>query len=295
VVNLPARGLGEKGVAAVIDLARRNERSFLEEGTLGAPGADLNPKARAALEGFCRPLLNAQSELAGADLEDDVSDICARAIYAAGIESLLDREKDLKRRERISDSVEEVVRALFAWTGRLLDARENPDLAESWVVDTHAHPVSSFLDRVALEEEEREKARQKKRENQGEQKRDDRVTLMSLHRSKGLEFPVVYVVGFEEGLLPHRRSIEEGGPEAIEEERRLCYVGITRAQLSLTFTWSKARRRRKIMVPRALSRFATELPDEVANQTKEVEPPDQETAAAGFFAQMRGQFSEPDS
>lgn len=288
VVNLPARGLGEKAVAAAIENARRHERSFIEDGALGAPGADLPEKSRKALVGFCRPLQRAQEELEGADLEDDLSDICARAMYSAGIEALLGKEKDLKRRERISESVEEVIRGLFAWTGRLLDARENPDLAESWVVDVNAHPVSSFLDRVALEEEEREKARQKRRENEGQQKKDDRVTLMSLHRSKGLEFPVVFMVGFEEGLLPHRRALEEDGGDAIEEERRLCYVGITRAQRRLTFTYAKARRRRKQMVPRRLSRFAEELPDGV--RPKEVVLPDQETAAAGFFEQMRGQF-----
>ena len=85
-----------------------------------------------------------------------------------------------------------------------------------------------------------------------------RVTLMSLHSAKGLEFPQVYMVGLEEGLLPHRHSMDlEGG--AIEEERRLCYVGMTRAQERLTLTM--ARTRRKWGKPRETipSRFLFEL------------------------------------
>jgi ATP-dependent DNA helicase Rep len=87
----------------------------------------------------------------------------------------------------------------------------------------------------------------------------DQVALMTMHASKGLEFPYVYIVGMEEELLPHRTSIEE---ENIEEERRLCYVGITRAQKELTFSLTAKRKQYGEMIDSEPSRFLDELPQE---------------------------------
>jgi len=84
----------------------------------------------------------------------------------------------------------------------------------------------------------------------------DAVTLMTLHAAKGLEYAYVYICGVEEELLPHQNSMEE----SIEEERRLLYVGITRAQRALTLSWARTRRRHGEVVERAPSRFLEELP-----------------------------------
>ncbi|MES9970183.1 MAG: DNA helicase Rep [Candidatus Thiodiazotropha sp.] len=96
-------------------------------------------------------------------------------------------------------------------------------------------------------------------ERQNEEEQQDQVHLMTLHSAKGLEFPHVFLVGMEEELLPHRSSIEE---ENIEEERRLAYVGITRARQSLTLTYAAKRKRFGEMVPCEPSRFLQELPEE---------------------------------
>jgi ATP-dependent DNA helicase Rep len=96
-------------------------------------------------------------------------------------------------------------------------------------------------------------------ERQNEEEDQDQVHLMTLHAAKGLEFPHVFLVGMEEELLPHRSSIEE---ENIEEERRLAYVGITRAQRSLTLTYAAKRKRFGELVPCEPSRFLQELPQD---------------------------------
>ena len=94
-------------------------------------------------------------------------------------------------------------------------------------------------------------------ERQEEENTSDRVNLMTLHAAKGLEFPHVFVAGMEEELLPHRTSLEE---ENLEEERRLAYVGITRAQRTLTFSLARKRRRYGEWEEREPSRFLAELP-----------------------------------
>jgi ATP-dependent DNA helicase Rep len=94
-------------------------------------------------------------------------------------------------------------------------------------------------------------------ERQDEEQGGDRVALMTLHSAKGLEFPHVFLVGLEEGLLPHHASLED---DNLEEERRLAYVGITRARRTLTLTLAKRRRRYGELIPCEPSRFLEELP-----------------------------------
>ena len=113
-------------------------------------------------------------------------------------------------------------------------------------------------------------------ERQDEAEGGDRVSLMTLHAAKGLEFPHVFLVGMEEELLPHRTSIEE---DTIEEERRLAYVGITRAQRTLTFTLSRRRKRYGEWVTSEPSRFLTELPrDQLTWDSEREETPENRKA-----------------
>ena len=114
---------------------------------------------------------------------------------------------------------------------------------------------------------------------------------MSLHAAKGLEFEKVYLVGFEEGLLPHRRSLEESGDTGVQEERRLCYVGITRAKKYLVLSSAQWRRRRHERIKRAPSRFMEDIPPETLDLPKPVEETEEETAFAAF-ASLKARLSK---
>lgn len=119
-----------------------------------------------------------------------------------------------------------------------------------------ANSLQDLLEGIALIESEQDK-------NESEGDKNNRVALMSLHASKGLEFPVVFIIGMEEGLLPHSRTFTE--PEELEEERRLCYVGITRAREKLYMTFAETRMASGGMDPygRVPSRFLSEIPQEL--------------------------------
>ncbi len=141
-------------------------------------------------------------------------------------------------------------------------------------------------------------------ERQDEAEGGDRVHLMTLHAAKGLEFPHVYLVGMEEELLPHRSSLDQAETEAegvtagsgggIEEERRLCYVGITRAQQTLTFTRARRRRRFGETITCSPSRFLSELPAAELHQPDSTKRSDAEARAHGSaqLAALKGLFAD---
>jgi len=130
-------------------------------------------------------------------------------------------------------------------------------------------------------------------DNEDDENQSDQVSLMTLHAAKGLEFPHVFIVGMEEGLLPHRSSIEAGdanADSAVEEERRLAYVGITRAKKTLAFTYAKQRKRYGEVVQCEPSRFLNELPaDDLQWEGKgsSVNPEQKQERGAAHVAHLR--------
>ncbi len=141
--------------------------------------------------------------------------------------------------------------------------------------------LRGFLDSVALMQDRED---EKKDDGQG-------VSLITMHAAKGLEFPVCYIVGLEEGILPHSRSVDEGGRD---EERRLLYVGITRAMEDLTLTWCHSRRRYGDKMPCMPSSFFKELDKEELDQTTYdtlANAPADEEFAADCFARLKEMLS----
>jgi DNA helicase II / ATP-dependent DNA helicase PcrA len=118
--------------------------------------------------------------------------------------------------------------------------------------------LTEFLQNVALVEQEYHSDKQ---EN-GEKK--NAITLMTMHAAKGLEFPIVFIIGMEEGLFPHSRSLMDRGE--LEEERRLCYVGMTRAKEKLFLTYARRRLFFGQRTTNVVSRFVTELPEHLITQ-----------------------------
>lgn len=197
---------------------------------------------------------------------------------------LQDRARDLMETDTPVASMRQMLTDV-SYHDYLLDQSPTPTAAERRMAS-----VESFLGSVqrlwdkADDEEARDIAAVIRKlvlldllEQQAEEDDSDRVQLMTLHAAKGLEFPHVYLVGLEEELLPHRNSIEAG---TIEEERRLMYVGITRAMRALTLTYAQRRKQGGELLPTTHSRFLDELPEDVLEwQGKSAPRPEAERQA----------------
>ncbi len=236
VVNLPTRGIGNRTIDAVREHARNGALSLWASARALCTGTSLPSRARSALAAFCDLVDGMDEDTAHLDLPELTDTVLRRS----GLVAHYQKEKGEKAETRI-ENLEELVNATRAF---------NPELAEE-----NTDRLTAFLSQAALEAGE----------TQGDEWQDC-VQLMSLHSAKGLEFPQVFLCGVEEGLFPHQRSIEE--PGRLEEERRLCYVGMTRAMSRLTMTWAEVRRlhgRENYSRP---SRFLSEIPAGFTQQVR---------------------------
>jgi DNA helicase-2/ATP-dependent DNA helicase PcrA len=224
IANRPRRGIGDASLARLQSYADAQGISLFE--ALGhAEEAGIAAAPLRAVQGF-RTLL--QSLQAGA-LELDVPDLVERTLARSGYMEALEAERTIEAQGRI-ENLQELVGV----------AREYQETAAEPNLSTFLQEISLYSDQDAIREEE------------------SLVTLMTLHNAKGLEFRAVFMIGMEEGIFPHVRALEEAG---LEEERRLCYVGMTRAQERLTLTHATVRSlygRRAFNKP---SQFLEELPE----------------------------------
>ncbi len=225
IVNTPARGIGKTTLTRLVNAAEEAGQPLLELMRNAAGVSTLKPAAAARVRKFV-DLLDQLRNFAQGSVADAVSNVLA----LSGLEADLRKERDEVGEDRLAN-VQELVTAATRYEEEI----EEPSLED-------------FLQRVALTSDQ-----DAVDESAGV------VLLMTLHAAKGLEFPVVFVVGLEEGMLPHERSLQEGD---IEEERRLCFVGITRARERLYLSHARQRLLRGALLPRCASQFLSELPDE---------------------------------
>ena len=235
VVNLPTRGIGAKTVDAVRERARGEKISLRDSAQKMLAGAGLPARAREALHGFLQLIERLAGETAGLTLGETVEHMLA----GSGLVEHYKKEKGEKAESRV-ENLEELINAARGYEH---DEAEGLD------------PLSSFLAHAALEAGE----------GQAEAW-EDCVQLMSLHSAKGLEFPLVFLTGLEEGLFPHQHSLQD--PTRLEEERRLCYVGMTRARRQLVLTQAELRRLHGNEHYTSPSRFLGEIPEELIQEIR---------------------------
>ena len=254
VVNVPARGVG----MGVMTMLEELQPQAMDAGPLFAgthieqdPSGSLWRRLGRALDEKLLPA-RALSALRGfRDLILTLSDVATREPVSDVLGKLLDRSgyvADLRGQE--TEEAE----------GRLANLMELVSAARDYEVREAEPSLAGFVDRLALLSETDE-------DNESGAK-EARVWLMTLHAAKGLEFPVVFMVGMEDGLFPHMRSHEDD--DAIEEERRLCYVGMTRAQTRLILTSAARRRVFGEYQASEPSRFLAEIPAELVDVVQPV-------------------------
>ncbi|MGN6468788.1 MAG: ATP-dependent helicase [Rhizobiaceae bacterium] len=253
IVNVPKRGLGEAAIRQIHDVARARRIPMLEAATELAESDEMKPKPRAALRQLTAGFARWQKALDSTP-HTELAEII---LEESGYTEMWKNDRSAEAPGRL-DNLKELIRSMEEFES-----------------------MRSFLEHVALvmEAEQSEGL--------------DAVNIMTLHSAKGLEFETVFLPGWEEGLFPHQRALDEGGRSGLEEERRLAYVGVTRAKRNLHIWFVSNRRIHGLWQSTIPSRFLDELPE------AHVEVADAGNSYGGYgnpygggsFAQGRGGFA----
>jgi len=269
IINFPRRGIGESTVSKVNDWSLAEKVPLFDALGRVDDVSGLTMTARQRVFAF-HQLLKSECELFANNrrLADKARDLFSRLKIEGELLASVDDKAAARRKV---ENVEQVVNSLAAFAAR-----------------TPGATLSGFLERLALMDEEHDKKGQQEHEL-------DAVTLMSLHSSKGLEFPHVFLVGLEEDILPHRRSGDED--LSVDEERRLMYVGITRAKKQLTISRCLTRRKYGQTMDRVPSRFLAEIPDDLVSHqqgasAQVLTAEENDKLADNTFARLKAMFGE---
>jgi DNA helicase II / ATP-dependent DNA helicase PcrA len=236
VINVPTRGIGKTTVAALDDHARRNGLSFMDALRDAAEVPGLGPRPVKSIGSFLQMMDGLAEYAAGHDLDSLLEEVWSKTGYMAEL----------------------VAQKTLEAEGRVENLKELHGVVADFAAEYGAVDLADFLERVSLVSDTDEL-------DAGA----GYVSLMTLHNAKGLEFPIVFMVGMEEGVFPHMRSMEE--LDDLEEERRLCYVGMTRARELLYVTHASTRSLWGGVSMNPISRFLREVPDELV-EVMEFEP-----------------------
>ncbi len=265
IINYPKRGVGDLSIQAIAEEAQRSAQPFWRIVQRPERVSRLKPKVQKTLL-----LLDARlAEYRRRFAQEPFAGVCRDLLRTFGIfDDLVRSYKQPKQIQHRTENLEEVVSALEAFQ------RQKPKGI-----------LEEYLSEVSLIS----------RPEENEQGDVDQVSLMTLHGSKGLEFPAVYLLGLEEGLMPHKRVIDGDG--SVAEERRLAYVGITRAQRWLSLSGASQRLHFGRIQARRPSRFLAELPDELfsggmSGQRIKLSPEEERAQVLKAFAEMRRNLGE---
>lgn len=239
VINQPTRGIGDKTVGIIREYARNTSLSLWQSANKLLHNAVFTPRAGTAIAGFIGLIDNMANDISDQPLDAQVEHVVESSKLK---EHYIKKEKGDAGQARI-ENLNELVSAAQGFTYKPDEEHADMDF------------LTAFLSHASLEAGE----------GQG-QEGDDCVQLMTLHSAKGLEFPLVFLVGLEEGLFPHQMSSEE--PGRMEEERRLCYVGITRAEKQLVMSYAEQRRLYGNTLYGTPSRFINEIPDTLIEEIR---------------------------
>jgi DNA helicase-2/ATP-dependent DNA helicase PcrA len=237
VINVPPRGIGDRSLEKIQELARECGVSYWHAAKEAMKRQLLTGKIESSLRGFIAIIQGLCDIVA----EDSLSKIIQAVIHDSGLLRFFKEQEGEKAQNR-AENLEELINAASDYE------LENPTQDE-------LSPITAFLSYTSLEAGERKSGVE-----------ESAVQLMTLHSAKGLEFPLVFICGLEDGLFPHHFSRET--PSALEEERRLCYVGVTRAREKLHLSYAEKRRIFGRDEERQPSRFIREIPENLIEETK---------------------------
>ncbi|MEG0843173.1 MAG: DNA helicase PcrA [Romboutsia sp.] len=228
IINVPRRGIGLRTIEKIEDRASLKQESIYSVLIDIETNSDISTKARSSISGF----VDIVGTLRTIKEVYPVSKLIEKVLDGTGYLDELEKDKSEDAQDRI-DNLKEFI-----------------SIAIEFEQNSEEKDLETFLTNVALTSEI----------NNDEE--NDRVSLMTIHTSKGLEFPVVFLIGMEEGIFPISRAVRSMNDSDIEEERRLCYVGITRAKEELFMTYTQKRTLYGKTNPAIASRFMEELPEE---------------------------------
>ena len=262
ILNEPKRGIGDRAQASIERLASREGISFWEAMQRAEEAGDLATRSLTAVRAFVE-MMSGLMELAASGEPADA--VLEAALTRSGYLATLEQSNDPQDETRVENLAElvAVAREFVVGAGTMSDEEagaEADDLARG--------SLAAFLEQVSLVADA----------DSVPDEGDGVVTLMTLHTAKGLEFPVVFLTGLEDGVFPHMRSL--GDSAELEEERRLAYVGITRARTRLYVTRATSRSAWGAPSYNPASRFLDELPDHLLDWRREARRPTQWTPRA---------------
>ena len=258
IINFPTRGIGDKTVDQIREYARANALSLWNASCKLVTQNQLTSRAKTALSKFVDLIHALEEQMLEQELHEQIEIMLDLSTLVAHFE----KERGEKAAARV-ENLQELVTA-----ARNFEHQEDEE---------ELPPLASFLAHASLEAGE----------GQAEEW-EDCVQLMSLHTAKGLEFPLVFLTGLEDGLFPNQRTLDEGG-DGLQEERRLCYVGMTRAMQQLYLTYAEVRRLYGKENYTSPSRFLSEIPDQylqeirIENRFNQYDPYNSRSPASSTF------------